>query len=112
MLSQQEDHPMTDEQTTKKTRVRKGRTSPKEEPQPPVRSATKHSAAKRESKSEKVIALLRSANGATLHELVAATSWQQHTTRAALTGLKKKGYVVTSEKTDGVRRYRTDKRDD
>jgi hypothetical protein len=32
--------------------------------------------------------------------------WLPHTTRAALTGLKKKGHTVTSTKADGVRTYR------
>lgn len=59
-------------------------------------------------KANAVIELLSRAGGATLDQLVAATSWLPHTTRAALTGLKKKGHVVTSEKLDGVRRYRID----
>jgi Protein of unknown function (DUF3489) len=33
-------------------------------------------------------------------------AWLRHTTRAALTGLKKKGYVISSDKVDGVRTYR------
>jgi hypothetical protein len=53
-----------------------------------------------------VLDLLRRPEGATLDDLVAATSWLPHTTRAALTGLKKKGHVISSEKRDGVRRYR------
>ena len=56
-------------------------------------------------KSDLVVGLLQRTGGATLDEMVAATSWLPHTTRAALTGLKKKGHEVTSEKTDGVRRY-------
>ena len=36
----------------------------------------------------------------------AATGWLPHTTRAALTGLKKKGHADTSTKADGVRTYR------
>jgi hypothetical protein len=50
--------------------------------------------------------MLRSESGATLEQLVAATAWQPHTTRAALSGLKKKGHEVTSTKVDGVRTYR------
>ena len=38
--------------------------------------------------------------------MIAATGWLPHTTRAALTGLKKKGYVITSDKLDGIRTYR------
>lgn len=61
---------------------------------------------KSEGKSAKVMSLLRQTDGATLNELVAETGWLPHTTRAALTGLKKKGHDVTSEKVEGVRRYR------
>ena len=48
----------------------------------------------RQSKSAAVIALLQRNNGATLAELIAATEWLPHTTRAALTGLRKKGYEI------------------
>lgn len=61
---------------------------------------------KRTTKSDLIIEMLSKAEGATLNELVAATSWLPHTTRAALTGLKKKGHTVISEKHEGVRRYR------
>ena len=60
----------------------------------------------RVNKSDLVIGLLQRTGGATLDEMVAVTNWLPHTTRAALTGLKKKRHRVTSEKTDGVRRYR------
>ena len=55
----------------------------------------------RESKSSQVLALLQRPEGATLDQLVAATGWLPHTARAALTGLRKKGHVVTSEKREG-----------
>jgi len=60
---------------------------------------------KRPSKVEVVLALLRRAEGATLDELVAVTGWLPHTTRAAMTGLKKKGHQITRTKVDGVSRY-------
>ena len=60
---------------------------------------------KRPSKAEAVLTLLRRAEGATLDELVAATDWLPHTTRAALTGLKKKGHQITRTKVAGVSRY-------
>lgn len=44
--------------------------------------------------------------GATLELMIATTGWLPHTTRAALTGLKKKGFVISSDKIDGVRTYR------
>ncbi len=45
-------------------------------------------------KIAQVIALPQRGDGATLAELVAATGWLPHTTRAALTGLRKRGYAV------------------
>ena len=57
--------------------------------------------AKRESKTDLVLGLLRRVEGATIDQLVTATGWLPHTSRAALTGLKKKGHVVTSEKLEG-----------
>jgi hypothetical protein len=53
-----------------------------------------------------LIALLSGPEGATLDEIVTATGWQPHTTRAALTRLKARGYTVTSEKVHGIRTYR------
>ena len=58
------------------------------------------------SKQSLLIALLVRDEGATLDQIVSATGWLPHTTRAALTGLKKKGYALSSEKLDGVRTYR------
>ena len=60
---------------------------------------------KRPSKAETVLTLLRRAEGATLDELVAATGWLPHTTRAAMTGLKKKGHQITRTKVEGVSLY-------
>ena len=53
-----------------------------------------------------VIALLKRDTGATLAELIAATSWLPHTTRAALTGLRKKGHAVERSKRGEVTCYR------
>ena len=53
-----------------------------------------------------MLALLRRAEGATLAELVEATGWLPHTTRAALTGLRKKGHGIVREKRDEVTYYR------
>ena len=50
-----------------------------------------------------LIAMLRAPEGATIEEIMTATSWQSHTVRGAMVGaLKKKlGPEVTSEKTEG-----------
>lgn len=64
-------------------------------------------APKPQSKASLVLELLQRPEGATLDQLVTATGWLQHTTRAALTGLKKKGHVIESVKpSDGPRLYR------
>lgn len=62
---------------------------------------------KRPNKSAAVLAMLQRPEGATLDQLVIATGWLPHTARAALTGLKKKGHDVNSDKpAGGVRIYR------
>lgn len=58
------------------------------------------------SKTAAVVALLARPDGATVPDLIAATGWLPHTTRAALTGLRKKGHVITRGKRDGVTCYR------
>ena len=54
--------------------------------------------------------LLTRKGGASIAEMVEATGWQQHSVRGALAGaLKKRGLAITSEKTDGIRRYRAER---
>ncbi len=58
-------------------------------------------------KQARVIALLARDTGATLDELIAATGWLPHTARAALTGLRHKGFVLDrSKREDGTTVYR------
>lgn len=59
----------------------------------------------RPTKAAAVLALLERGQGATLAELIAATGWLPHTTRAALTGLRKKGYAIGRGKRDGATCY-------
>jgi hypothetical protein len=61
-----------------------------------------------ESKQDRVIAMLRRREGATLAALVKATSWQPHSIRGFLAGTirKKLKLSLISEKLDGVRTYR------
>ena len=47
-----------------------------------------------ESKRTLILALMRREGGATMEELTAATGWLPHTTRAALSGLRKGGIAV------------------
>ena len=53
-----------------------------------------------------VVDLLRGDEGATIGELAGATGWLPHTTRAALTGLRKRGFAIATEKAEGATRYR------
>lgn len=59
----------------------------------------------KESKTGRVLALLQRPDGATLDELVAVTGWLPHTTRAALTGLRKKGYDIQRNTLNHLSRY-------
>jgi hypothetical protein len=60
---------------------------------------------KRPSKTSLVLELLTQPEGATIDQLVAATGWLPHSTRAALTGLKKKGHAIVSRRTDKLTTY-------
>ena len=53
-----------------------------------------------------MLELLGRDEGATLAELITATGWLPHTTRAALTGLRKKGHVLARSKRDDTTCYR------
>ena len=55
------------------------------------------------SKLARVIALLERDHGATIEELIAVTGWLAHTTRAALTGLRKRGYAVEIDRSEDKR---------
>ena len=52
-----------------------------------------------------MLALLSRREGATLPELIEVTGWLPHTTRAALTGIRKKGYEIARSKRDAATCY-------
>lgn len=85
--------------TEQKTKTRKPRGNARE-------TTAEQTTVKSTSKISLVLAMLHGKAGASLDELVAATGWLPHTTRAALTGIKKQGHALSSEKVDGVRTYR------
>ena len=64
--------------------------------------------AKRPSKQEAVIAMLQRPEGATVHEVASAMSWQRHTVRGLFSGtLKKKlGLTLASAQEERGRVYR------
>jgi hypothetical protein len=57
-------------------------------------------------KNQQVISLLSREGGATLEEMSTLAGWLPHSTRSFMTGLKKKGHVIESDKVDGIRYYR------
>ncbi len=67
------------------------------------KSGPKARGTRADSKQAKLIAMLKTAKGATIDEIVKALDWQPHTVRGAIAGaLKKKlGLNVTSEKVEG-----------
>jgi uncharacterized protein DUF3489 len=65
-----------------------------------VPAAAGPSAPRGGTKLARVLELLQRDCGATLEELIAATDWLPHTTRAALTGLRKRGCAVTIDRHD------------
>jgi hypothetical protein len=59
------------------------------------------------SKQAIIVDLMMRPKGAALDDLIAATDWLPHTTRAALTGLRKRGYTVERTRgEDKITRYR------
>jgi hypothetical protein len=55
------------------------------------------------SKLAKVIGMLSSKAGTTIDAIVKVTDWLPHTTRAALTGLRKRGYEIEKKPREGGR---------
>ena len=64
--------------------------------------------AKRPSKQDEVIAMLRRSEGATVDEVASVTGWQRHSVRGVFSGtLKKKlGLTIASAKEERGRVYR------
>lgn len=60
----------------------------------------------RSTKQSLLTNMLRQESGASLTAIVEATGWLPHTTRAALTGLRKKGHAIERFRSDDETRYR------
>ncbi|MCW1401584.1 DUF3489 domain-containing protein [Novosphingobium sp. MW5] len=88
--------------------AKQGTKRPRKMAREPNQQAADQALPARQTKTDLVLDLLRRPEGVTIDQLVAATGWLPHTTRAALTGLKKKGRTIVSEKSDGIRSYRID----
>lgn len=55
-----------------------------------------------------LVTILSRKEGATIPDLVAATGWQAHSVRGAMSGAlgKKRGFTITRTRADGVSSYR------
>jgi hypothetical protein len=87
---------------------KKARPGKKATPVKKAAKGAKKATAREGSKAAKVLDLLKRPGGATLKELMKATSWQPHSVRGFLSGAvgKKMGLTVTSVKgDDGERTY-------
>ncbi len=69
----------------------------------PERSMVSATTPREGTKMAGVVGLLEREHGATLTELIAATDWLPHTVRAALTGLRKRGFAVTLDRSNKER---------
>jgi hypothetical protein len=61
---------------------------------------------KKPTKSASVTKLLSRERGASIAELVKATSWKEHSVRAFLTGVRKTRSLMKEERNDGTTAYR------
>jgi hypothetical protein len=75
-------------------------------PSPKAPKTAGNAAQRGATKAETVLGLLKRSEGATLAELVEATGWLPHTTRAHLTGLRKKGLTIEKTKREDATCYR------
>jgi hypothetical protein len=74
-----------------------GRCGVQREPTPTPRVGTKQAL---------VISMLSAKSGVTLDDLIEATGWLPHTTRAALTGLRQKGFSIERTREQNASVYR------
>lgn len=70
--------------------------------------ANKLKTTKPKTKAEQIVGLLGRPDGASIAEIMKATSWQAHSVRGFMSGhLKKQGHSVQSDRNEsGTRRYR------
>jgi hypothetical protein len=89
---------------TKAPAARARTTAPKTAASDPSSSSSQIRAG---SKQATIVDLMVRPKGATLDDLIKATDWLPHTTRAALTGLRKRGYGIERTRgEDKITRYR------
>lgn len=94
--------PLPDAPATRTSRVRK---DAQKAPPADLGAVTKVTS-RPVSKKGTIEALVRRPQGTAMTDLMAATGWQEHSIRAALTGLRKAGHMIIRDRNDGATRYR------
>jgi hypothetical protein len=89
---------------TRSTARKAAKTAPGKRPAP----ISSESAAKPDTKHDRIIAMLRSPAGATIAAIMIDSDWQQHSVRGFLAGVVRRrlGLDLVSERTDKSRVYR------
>ncbi|MDF2116388.1 DUF3489 domain-containing protein [Roseiarcaceae bacterium H3SJ34-1] len=72
----------------------------------PAEASLVGSAPRAGTKQKLVMDMLAAPNGSSLTALTEATNWLPHTTRAVITGLRKRGYIIERKRADGITTYR------
>lgn len=87
---------------TKASKRNSARSIPTKEKKNPAASNTKP----RQTKRAQLIRMLKAAKGTDVARMSQTLGWQRHTTRAALTGLRKAGFTIELSAGDGDSVYR------
>ncbi len=93
------DAPRTNDKPSEKRDVLTAKKQPVD--RAPEGRAGRNAAPRAGTRQALVIEMLSAKNGATLDALVEATGWLPHTTRAALTGLRKRGFSIERTREEG-----------
>lgn len=96
-----EDYAKSNDKSPPVTKAAKKARSTRMDATPKATSTAGRSSAREGSKQSLVIGMLSAKGGTTLDALVEATGWLPHTTRAALTGLRKRGLSVERSRDEG-----------
>ncbi len=91
---------------TKRPSEKRGRRAERKPTASKATTSKPPTAARQGTKQALLIELLKRKRGATIAEARDATGWQSHSLRAAITGLRKQGFLIERSKNGEVSHYR------